>query len=614
MHVRRTTALTTLTTLAVAGATAAALVAGSAAPATGATAATRSTGVTAALVSVAGSYGKFEQNQQVQPALAVDPIQPGIVAATAYDSIDTQPCSKKASIDAAACSEPATPAGGGLSTPGVGITGVYFSFDSGHSWMQPTYHGLTAAGCNPKVEPCKAKPGPIHTVPNYFENGLTSFGDSSMAFGPVLRNGTFSWANGSRLYVSNVATNLTQTAIRPGSIDSTSTMAVSHIDNPTPARVANQANWSAPVIVPKTEPAISFATEDQIWADNASSSPHFGNVYMCYNDFYFEPSGQLPVYPSVAVSSDGGQSWTIHHVAAPIDSAKQGYREGCTIRTGSGGRVYVVFTHLSGAFPSNKLAGSQNLVMSWNGGATWTKPVDIANINTGCYYWDPVAQRCAEDGPGGNPNEPAPSLDIANGAPTGRHATDELVLAWPDGQFGQNHEAVLLTHSTTFGRIWSKPERVSLPGDRAMLAAAAIAPDASRVYVTYTALTTPFSPSMSKPRLMRGVLRSARIGPHGAPAHWVTDYVSPAGDARGTAMGGYNFEEFTGFYISAIATRSYGLGAWTDLRATPACAAMDTWREKSLKAVTVLAPAPWPLTACPANWGNSKLWSATTAR
>lgn len=610
MHVHRTK---TLTTLAVAGCTAAALVAGSATPrAMGAVVPPR-VAATGALVSVDGPTGTFEQNAQVQPALAVDPSQPDILASTAYDSIDTQPCSKQASITAAACSLPATAADGGFSNPGVGISGVYFSFDSGHNWIQPTYHGLTAAGCNPTVEPCTPEPGPIHTVPNYDEEGLASFGDSSVAFGPVPRDGKFSWANGSRLYLSNIATNLTQTAIRPGSIDSSQTMAVSHIDDPTDARVADQSNWSAPVIVPKTEPAVSIPVLDQVWADNASSSRYFGNVYMCYLDAYFEPSGQTPIYPTIAVSTDGGQEWTLHRVAPPIDSATQGYRAACAIRTDSHGNVYAIFKHLSGAFPSDKLAASEDLVTSLNGGATWTTPVDIMNINTGCYYWDPVAYRCAEEGPGGNPDEDSPSIDIANGAPTGRDATNEIAIAWADGRFGQNHEAVLLSYSTDGARAWSTPERVSLPSDRAALAAVALAPDGSRAYVTYTALTTPFSETTSTPRLMRGVMRSAVIGPSGAPGDWVTDYAGPTGDARGTATGGYNYEEYTGWYIGTIATRSYGAGVWTDLRGTPDCPAMDAWREKSLKALNVVTPAPWPLTACPANWGNSKIWSATTA-
>jgi hypothetical protein len=629
VHRSRTPARLAVAVLAVAGCTAAALVAGSApSRATNAAAspkavvshkATPSWGgprvkATAAEVSVADPTTPFEQNAQVQPALAVDPIQPNTLVSTAYDSVDTQPCSKKASIDAAACSEPATAENGGLSNAGVGITGVYWSFDSGKSWMQPTFRGLTAVGCNPSVEPCKPVLGPIHTVPNYYQHGLTSWGDSSVAFGPVLKNGKFSWANGSRMYLSNIVTNLTQTVIKPGSIDTTTTTAISYLDDPTPARVAKASSWSAPIIVPKTEPAVSFQTEDQVWADNASSSRYFGNVYVCYNDFYFEPNGTIPVYPTVAVSTDGGRKWTVHHVATPIDDNTQGARIGCSIRTDSHGNVYVVWTHNAKEFPSNSLKASEDVQWSANGGATWSKPLDVENSNTGCYYWDPPAQRCAEEGPGGNPAENVPSIDVANGAPSGRHATNEMVLTWVDGRYGQNHEAALLAYSTNSGRNFSSPEVVSVPSDRADLSAVAISPTGRRVYMTYTAFTTPFSASTSTPRLFHGVLRSAWIGWKGVPRHWVTDYSGPTGDARGTGMGGYNYEEYTGWYVGAIATRRYGAGVWTDLRATPDCPAMDAWREKSLEAGNVVTPTPWPLTACPANFGNSKIWSATTAR
>jgi hypothetical protein len=318
---------------------------------------------------------------------------------------------------------------------------VPWSFDRGHRWIQPTYQGLTAADCDPTVAPCTAKPGPIHTVPNYFESGLRSRGNTSVAFGPVLRNGRFSYANGSRLYSSTLATNLTDTAIRPGRINSTFTVTVSHIDNPTPARVADQSNWSNPVIVPRHQDSTSFPAEDQVWADNASSGRFFGNVYVCYNDFIFPATGNFfPIYPTVAVSRDGGQTWTSHHVAAGIDSTSQGYRLGCTIRTDSHGAVYAFFTHFPGLFPGQRVDGAQTLVKSFTGGATWGRPTDFIPVNTGCFYMDPIFGRCTIEGPAGARSDflPSASVDIANGAPTGAHATNEIVLAWSDGRFGQN--------------------------------------------------------------------------------------------------------------------------------------------------------------------------------
>src|SRR5215467_9612772 len=150
---------------------------------------------TGALVSVGSPTGLHPENAQNEPALAVDPTNPNILAAGSNDLVDMQPCSRQAATTAAACSFPL-----GTFNLGVGLGGVYFSFNSAHSWVQPTYQGLTAADCSPTVEPCTPHAGPIHTVPNYFENGLRTRSDPGVAFGPVPKNGTFSYANGTRLY------------------------------------------------------------------------------------------------------------------------------------------------------------------------------------------------------------------------------------------------------------------------------------------------------------------------------------------------------------------------------------------------------------------------------
>src|SRR5499427_4773374 len=263
---------------------------------------------TGALVSVGSPTGIHPANAQNEPALAVDPTAPNILAAGANDLVDMQPCSEKASTTAGACSFPL-----GTFNLGVGLGGVYFSFNSGHSWIQPTYQGLTAADCSPTAEPCTPHPGPIHTVPNFFENGLRSRSDPGVAFGPVPKNGTFSYANGTRLYFSTLATNLTDTKITQGGINASFAITVSHIDNLTPARVADQANWSRPFFVPAHIPAASSLDKDQVWADNAASSPFFGNVYVCYTDFLSLSQGNnFAQVPTVAVSDDGGLTWKAH--------------------------------------------------------------------------------------------------------------------------------------------------------------------------------------------------------------------------------------------------------------------------------------------------------------
>jgi hypothetical protein len=562
---------------------------------------------TGALVSVASPTDLVPRNAQNEPALAVDPIHPGVLVAGANDLVDVQPCSKKAATTAGACSFPL-----GTYNLGVGLMGVYFSFNSGHSWIQPTYHGLTAAGCDPTVEPCIPRLGPIHTIPNFYENGLRSRSDPGVAFGPVPKHGKFSYANGSRLYYATLATNLTDTRIQRGGINSSTAITVSHIDNVTRKRAANQSNWSKPFFVPAHIASAAGLDKEQVWADNAATSSFFGNVYVCYSDFHsFSQGHNFALFPSVAVSTDGGRTWKSHHVAPPTTAVSRGFHQGCTVRTDSHGVVYAFFTH----FSETSNTGAQTMVKSFTGGATWSRPVDFMQMNDGCFFVDPIEGRCTMEGPAGARTDlmAMPSVDIANGAPSGRDATNELVDAWTDGRFGLNHEVTLLSFSMNGGRAWSPPQTVSAPGDRSLYSAPAIAPNGSRVYVAYNAFTTPFSTTTGSPRLEHGVLVSSAIGAAGSPTGWTTAFVGPSGDVRGTTQGRILYNEFLGDYVYAIATRTYGAGVVTDVPNTADCPAMDAWRQASFDAGKRLLPAPWPLADCPANFGNNDISSSTTA-
>jgi hypothetical protein len=205
-----------------------------------------------------------------------------------------------------------------------------------------------------------------------------------------------------------------------------------------------------------------------------------------------------------------------------------------------------------------------------------------------------------------------PSVDIANGAPTGVDATDEIVDAWTDGSLGSGHEVTMVSYSTDQGNTFSAPSPISLAGDRSAYSAPAIAPNGTRAYVVYMAFGAPFQTTTASPRPEHGVLLSAPIGAGGAPTGWLPEYVGPTGDARGSSQGRILYNEFLGDYVYAIATRTYGAGVWTDTRRTADCPAMDAWRQASATAGHQVFPAPWPLGDCPSNFGNNDIFSATT--
>jgi hypothetical protein len=561
-----------------------------------------------ALVSVASPTNNHPQNSSNEPSLAVSAARPDVLAAGSNDLVDMQPCSRLASTENAACSFPL-----GTFNPGVGLSAVHFSFDRGHTWIQPTYSGLTAADCSPTVEPCVPHVGPIHTVPNYYENGLRSRSDTGVSFGPAPGPNGFSWANGDRLYFSSLATNLTDTVMRNGNPSQNGFfgVTVSHIDNVTPARIANQANWSRPYFAAPHAAFSSGLDKEQIWADNAESSSFFGNVYVCYSDFHsFSGGNAFPLKPMVSTSRDGGVTWKQHQVAPAIANAKQGAYDGCTVRTDSHGVVYVFFTHFGGT----SLAGFHTVIKSLDGGQTWRQPQDVVAITDPCFHTDNVTHRCIVDGIAGARTDLAamPSVDIANGAPTGADATNEIVDSWVDGALGPDHEKVMIAYSTNGAASFSTPAAISPAGDIPTYAAPAISPDGTRVYVVSQAFTQPFQTTTANPRPEHGVLQSAAIGAGGGPGAWITEYSGPLGDARGTTQGRILYNEFLGDYVYAIATRSYGAGVWTDTRRTVDCLAFDTWRQQSWNAGHVMLPAPWPRGDCLASFGNNDIFSATT--
>ena len=374
-----------------------------------------------------------------------------------------------------------------------------------------------------------------------------------------------------------------------------------------------QANWSRPSLVAARTAATAGLDKEQVWADNAASSPFFGHVYVCYTDFHSLSQGAaFPLFPHVATSSDGGVTWTDRVVAPPVANAVHGYGQGCTVRTDSHGVAYAFFTHFAvGTTPGS---GTHTMVKSFDGGRHWTQPVEILPMNDACYFVDRVSGRCVADGIAGARIDLAamPSVDIANGAPTGQGATNELVDAWSDGRFGFNNEKSLLSYSTNGGATWSAPSVVSEAGDRSVYSAPGISPDGRTVYVVYMAFLAPFQATTAAPRPEHGVLRMAAIGAGGAPGAWVTASSGPAGDARGTTQGRILYNEFLGDYVYAIATNGYGTGVWTDVRRTADCPAMDAWRQASFDAGHVVFPAPWPLGDCPPAFGNNDIFSSTT--
>lgn len=553
-----------------------------------------------ARVTVGSPASPFSQNKQNEPALAVDADHPNVMVSGSNDEIDMEACNAG---DDTTCPF----------TPGVGSSGVYFSFDSGTTWTQPNYTGYTARGCRgvPGPDPgCSPQVGSIGTLPWYYENGLVSDGDPAVAFGPRPGPNGFSWSNGSRLYYANLTSNFGATR-SDQTFKGFEAIGVSRTDDVRAAAAGDKGAWCvgaagcAPVLISK-QSSTTFSDKEQIWADNVSSSPYFGTVYTCWAAFRSIGAGPAPL--TVGVSHDGGETWRTRQISAAADNNQRSPLDGCTIRTDSDGNAYVF------GVGTLSQAGHQPfefMSRSTDGGSRWSKPQPVAGPVNQPGVTDPVQGRPVIDGAAGARSDlaPAPSVDIANGAPAGAGATNRMVMSYVSGPLATPH--VFFTESRNRGGTWSAPRAIESAGDRGLFTAPAISPDGRDVYVVYNAFTTPFRTDTTSPRSLVGVVKHADTPAGTAPTGGFDElHRSPPGDPRGSSANALT-DEFLGDYVYAVATRDYGAAVWNDTRDAADCPAIDAWRMSLQTGGSV--PTPAPQQDCPATFGNSDIFGGSYA-
>jgi hypothetical protein len=525
-----------------------------------------------ALVTIGSPSSPFPQNKQNEPAVTVDPHNPRWAVAGVNEEIDNAPC------NGSDCSF----------TPGIGDSGVYFSTNGGASWSQPTYRGLSARTGTPTPN------GPIGTVPNYYEAGLQSDGDPTLAFGPRPdASGHFSWSNGERLYYGGLTSNVN--AKKSETFKGAEAVAVSHTDHLANAAAGQNSAWTSPVVVTKQNSAL-FSDKPNIWADNASSSPHFGNLYQCNIAFRSNGGSAEPLV--FTRSTDGGNTFSnSQQLSAATGNSRQIGRQGCTIRTDSKGTVYVFF---EGAVNKQDV---QEMTRSFDGGRTFDKPRAVASV-TDVGVFDPPQADVSFDGVTGARTDSFPSVDIANGAPSGAGAPNTIAMTWSDARLGLNHEQALVQLSGNGGNTWTTPTNAAQSGDRPDFPAVALTPDGKHLYIVYDGFSTPFASNNDTPRIFAGVIRSAPVS-GSALGGFTTLHRGATGDARGSSANSLT-TEFLGDYNYAQATNTSVTAVWNDARNAADCPAIDAYRDSLLTSSPTAKPAP--LTDCPPMFGNTDIY------
>jgi hypothetical protein len=547
----------------------------------------------------------FPQNKQNEPSVAVNPIAPNIVAAGANDEIDLEACN--------VVSDNTCPF-----TAGVGVSGVYFSTTSGDTWHQPTYTGWTARTClgvaGTSADTCAAHVGDIGTLPRYYENGLASDGDPAVAFGPKPgTDGSFSWSNGWRLYYANLASNFSAERSE-ANFKGFEAIAVSRLDDVNFARAVagDSTAWRDPIVVSKQNGAL-FSDHEQIAVDDAASSPFFGNTYVC--DAAFRGQEKSPNSAPAPIvlnsSSDGGETWQQTQLSAATNNAQGFGRQDCQVNTDSRGTVYVFW---QGGDPNTR----QNTIFmtrSFDGGKHFERPPIAVTTFDGCGLFDPT-QGITFDGVAGARDGSFPSLDIANGAPTGTNAPDTIVMTWCDGPTpsnispGSNEEAIV-QYSTDRGSTWTRVGNGAQAGDRPDFPAVAISPDGHDVYLVYDAFLQPWQTTTASPRFMQGVVRHADFT--GASTSFTTLNRAAVGDARGSSANSLT-SEFLGDYNYVFATNAFAVATWNDVQNAADCPVVDAYRQGLVTTTTADdVPPPAPGVQCPPTFGNSDIFGGSYA-
>jgi hypothetical protein len=325
---------------------------------------------------------------QNETAIAVDPNNPNRVVAGANDYV-TRTWS---------CSISGTP----CSALGDGYSGTYFSNDGGQTWCctatDPDHLGTLI-------------PGIEHLTGGQYDAG----GDPSVA-----------WDTHGHVYYAGLGFDRTAApdtiAVNRGTFDGSGNL-----------------SWSAPTFINQTTSPSILNDKEWIAVDDNTSSPFRDRIYVTFTRFLFNAQSgaytQSPIF--FASSSDGGATFTTPKSIAGNVLYSQGSRP----VVGPDGSLYVFW---DGSRRHDEL-DSTWVAKSTDGGATWDKPVQIAQLDE----TEPLANTLFR----------VNSYPAAAAAPNG-----DLYATWTTET--EDGSVAVWSKSTDGGTQWTDPEPVFAPATR----------------------------------------------------------------------------------------------------------------------------------------------------
>ena len=499
-------------------------------------------------IPLSNTTARFPTNKQNEPTVAIAP--DGSHAIAGSNDEQKQPaCGTRPNGIANDCSF----------FPDVGTSGVYTSTDAGSTW---TNRGLLP-GYSDTRSAVAASAGALATSAP--AGSLVSDGDPVIAFGPALRNGSFSWTNGTRAYYANLSAY--STAGRPGN-QAAELIGVSISDD-------YGASWYDPVVAAQSNGNV-FNDKESLWVDRNPSSPFFGRVYVSYTEFRSVPSTAEPII--VVYSADGGLTWSKQNqVSSAYNNASRGGRQGSVVRTGADGSVYVTFED-----GDNKIGSQHVIVVSHDGGVSFSKKTTISTVTD-----------LAAAIPGSNFR-----TDSFSSMAIDQRSGGAIYVAWSDARSGSGR--IVVSASRDGGQTWSAPLTVSTATEGyAFYQGIDVAPN-GRVDIGYQALRRLTAASYGTGA---AAIDSYYVSWNGRAWSTPLKVSSVSSDPAASAQNNLQLQ-FWGDYNTLASTDSTALVIYTDSRSGQGCAAVDAYQH-GLDGTGPAVAKPAPENVCPAQFGNS---------